>query len=116
MRAADRGKTLVNVETYSEWQSQHVGHGCNADPGPGLSPLPRSVLERLNVDHLSVGLGDGQFMWRSSLAPHQLIQWHRWPGHPYWVERQPNGDWRIAGGTGCRDRPGERFIRVGRVL
>lgn len=100
---------------------EHYGHGCGADPAVQLArkrvrSLSERLAARLSTDHLSTGMGDHRYLWRSSLAPHQLFQFERWPGHAYWVERQPNGNWRRAGRQAVRALDGERFIRVGQVI
>lgn len=82
----------------------------------GLSPLPDAVVRRLNVDHLSTGMGDHRYVWRSSLDG-RLIRWNpdSWFGGS-WYGHQSHDIWiRIANvAVGAND--GERFIRVGQVI
>lgn len=80
-----------------------------------LSPLPPAITDRLNVDHLSIGMGDHMFVWRSSLDSH-LLQWGRWPGRLCWTLYNGDPAWHYVSDVAIYARDGERFIRVGRVI
>lgn len=82
----------------------------------GVSTLRDPVAHRLNVDHLSTGLGDHGYLWRSSRY-WWLICWRPdwWPGGA-WFWHIGNGECRRISNFTVHSREGERFIRVGQVL
>jgi hypothetical protein len=81
----------------------------------GLSSLPPAIVHRLNVDHLSVGLGDDRYRWRSSLDGTLITFGHGWPGG-CWAYHRGRGCWTRIANAAVAAREGERFIRMGQVI
>lgn len=85
----------------------------------GLSPLPVAVVHRLNVDHLSTGLGDHYYVWRVTRPGEwgALLQWRAdwWIGGSWYVH-QSRDIWTRIANVAVTAVPGERFIRVGQVI
>lgn len=84
----------------------------------GLSPLSVATVHRLNVDHLSIGLGDHRYVWRIARPGEwgPLLQYGI-DGWPAWFRfHRMSTLWLRVSNVAVTAAPGERFIRVGQVI